>query len=201
MKKKTLLVLFLVLSSVYAFPQLKATTQDGREILLKEDGTWSFVEEPIEKGSSVNLQCEDLITKEIDKVTGKSNISAKDPLIISNKDDDKLSILFLKGDKNVIIVAVQAIGASRCIDDDNKINILFRDGTRLELRNNGKFNCDAMNTQYFGGLFGKEKELNMLREKEIETMRVWTSNGFVEEDFTLEQSAKFKIIMDCLSSN
>ncbi len=41
----------------------------------------------------------------------------------------------------------------------------------------------------------------MLREKEIETMRVWTSNGFVEEDFTLEQSAKFKIIMDCLSSN
>ncbi|HMM18339.1 MAG TPA: hypothetical protein PKC47_12540 [Petrimonas sp.] len=157
MKKKTLLVLFLVLSSVYAFPQLKATTQDGREILLKEDGTWSFVEEPIEKGSSVNLQCEDLITKEIDKVTGKSNISAKDPLIISNKDDDKLSILFLKGDKNVIIVAVQAIGASRCIDDDNKINILFRDGTRLELRNNGKFNCDAMNTQYFGGLFGRKK--------------------------------------------
>jgi hypothetical protein len=201
MKKKMLFMLILVCVNVYAFPQIKATTQDNREVLLNENGSWVYAEEPTEKSDPMDLQCEDLITKEMDKVTGELTISAKDPLIISNKDDDKLNIIFVKGDRDVIIVGIQAIGASRCIDDDDKINILFRDGTRLELRNNGKFNCDAMNTQYFGGLFGKKKELTMLREKEIETMRVWTSDGYVEEDFTLEQSTKFRLIMDCLASN
>lgn len=194
------LALLLVLISTHVFPQLKATTQDGKEILLNENGTWAFIEASVEKDTSLDLQCEDLISEEIDKVTGETTISAKEPLIISNKDEDKLNILFVKGDRDVIIVLIQAIGASSCIDDDDKINILFRDGTRLELRNNGKFNCKSMNTQYFGGLFGKKKELNMLREKEIETMRVWTSDGYVEENFTLEQSAKFRLIMDCISS-
>lgn len=200
MKKKMLFMLILVCVNVYAFPQIKATTQDGKEILLNENGTWAFIEASVEKDTSLDLQCEDLISEEIDKVTGETTISAKEPLIISNKDEDKLNILFVKGDRDVIIVLIQAIGASSCIDDDDKINILFRDGTRLELRNNGKFNCKSMNTQYFGGLFGKKKELNMLREKEIETMRVWTSDGYVEENFTLEQSAKFRLIMDCISS-
>lgn len=195
-----LFMLILVCVNVYAFPQIKATTQDGKEILLNENGTWAFIEASVEKDTSLDLQCEDLISEEIDKVTGETTISAKEPLIISNKDEDKLNILFVKGDRDVIIVLIQAIGASSCIDDDDKINILFRDGTRLELRNNGKFNCKSMNTQYFGGLFGKKKELNMLREKEIETMRVWTSDGYVEENFTLEQSAKFRLIMDCISS-
>lgn len=195
------LALFLVLFSTQVFPQLKGTTQDGKEILLNEDGTWTFIEVPVEKDTSLDLQCEDLIAKEIDKVTGKYTVSAKEPLVISNKDEDKLNFLFVKGDKDIIIMVIQALGAGGCIDDDDKINILFRDGTRLELRNNGKFNCDAMNTQYFGGLFGKKKELTMLREKEIETMRVWTSDGYVEEDFTLEQSTKLRLIMDCLASN
>jgi len=81
------------------------------------------------------------------------------------------------------------------------MNVLFRDGSRIELINDGKFNCDAKFTQYFGGVFGKKKELEMFRTKEVETIRIWTSKSYVEEDFTSEQSKQLLHTVDCLLNN
>lgn len=81
------------------------------------------------------------------------------------------------------------------------MNILFRDGTRLELINDGKFNCEAKFTQYFGGSFGKKKQLDMLRAKEIETMRIWTSKSYVENDFSTDQSKQLIKTIECLYNN
>ena len=191
----TVLVFFLTQNQI---AQTKATTRDGKEVVLNTDGSWSYIEKP-SINSEVSLECSKLISTDIDKMTGKSTTAATETLIIS-EDSGKtgFGIFAMNSSKSTILV-IQAVGAGSCIDDDNKMNILFRDGTRLELINDGKFNCDAKMTLYFKGVFGKKKELEMLTTKEISTIRVWTIKSYVEQDFTPEQSKIFLNTMKCLS--
>ena len=196
---------FLLLTLLFAgqlsvTAQIKATTDDGKRVNLNEDGTWNYIEAESSSTSELSLECSDLITTEVDKMTGKSTTSAKEMLVIS-EDGGKtgFGIYVLQGSKSVIY-SMQAVGAGNCIDDEDKANILFRDGTRIELYNDADFNCDAKFTLYFGGVFGKKKELEYLSTKEIETMRIWTSDSYVEKDFTSEQSKKLMTITACLNN-
>lgn len=148
-----------------------------------------------------NSDCKSYISTEVDKITGKSIVAAKEVLVVSKDGKNGFGFYILKGNKESIIFSIQAVGSGNCIDDDNKMNVLFRDGSRIELINDGKFNCDAKFTQYFGGVFGKKKELEMFRTKEVETIRIWTSRGYVEEDFTYEQSKQLLNTVDCLLNN
>jgi len=201
MQKKLLLIASLLFFSQYLSAQINATTKDGKDVLLNENGTWEYVKEtdtesPIEMSSD----CSDYIVTETDKMTGKSSTGAKETLVISEdggKTGFGIYALNSSSSKSLIFV-VQAVGAGGCVDDDDKINILFRDGSRLELVNNGKFNCDAKMTLYFGGSFGKKKQLEELATKEIETMRVWTSKSYVEKDFSSEQSKRLMKTISCL---
>jgi len=199
---KKIAFLILVLITQFSIGQIKATTEDGKKVVLSEDGTWKYeqtetetkVETAIENGN-----CDEYTMTTVDKVTGKSSVSSKGTIIVSKDGGKKgFGIIVLKSGKSVIL-SIQAVGAGSCIDDDNKMNILFRDGTRLELRNDGKFNCKGNYTQYFGGSFGKKKQLEMLKTKEVEIMRVWTSKSYVEETFTEEQSDELMNTIRCLS--
>lgn len=97
----------------------------------------------------------------------------------------------MNGSSGGLILVIQAVGAGSCIDEGAKINILFDDGSRLELSSNGDFNCKGKATVYFGGSFGKRKELNELKTKKISTMRVWTSDSYVEKDFAQDNKDEF----------
>jgi len=68
------------------------------------------------------------------------------------------------------------------------------------LTNDSDFNCDAKYKQYFGSAFGKKKELEMFKSKEVETVRIWTSDGYVEEDFSPEQSKQLMRTVSCLTN-
>jgi len=202
MKKSILLPLFALVVS-YISAQTEATTIDGKKVILYENGTWKPAEAtPVVTNENTISDCSKYISKEVDKVTGESSTSSKDMILISSDGEKSgFGIYIFSTAKNEIIFSIQAVGAGNCIDDDNKMNVLFRDGTRLELINDGKFNCDAKYTQYFGGIFGKRKELEMFRTKEVETIRIWTSKGYVEEDFTPDQSKLFIKTIDCLIHN
>lgn len=202
MKKIISTISVLVITAFSVFSQNQATTTDGKKVILNEDGTWKYIEaEKQIKYSENNSDCSVYISTDLDKVTGKSTVAAKDMLIVSKDGGKKgFGIYVLKG-SNSIIFSIQAVGAGNCIDDNNKMNVLFRDGTRLELVNEGKFNCDAKYTQYFGGAFGKRSELELFRTKEVETIRIWTSKSYVEENFTSIQSRELISVVDCLSKN
>jgi hypothetical protein len=200
MKKIFLIALIALTSVMGGTAQTKATTEDGKKVVLNEDGTWKY-ESATTDTPTTGYECSDLVFTETDKMTGTSSTSAKETLIIS-EDGGKsgFGITLLNG-SNSLIVSIQAVGAGSCINDDSKMNILFRDGTRLEFVNNGKFNCDAKFTLYLGGSFGKKSQLNLLKTKEIETMRIWTTKSYVEKDFSKDQSVKLKSIISCLTSN
>lgn len=200
MKKSIFTLAMALFSSVTLFAQTEATTNDGRKVILNDDGTWIDNPETPSK-SDVSLDCSDLISTEVDKVTGKSSTGAKDILIISDDGGKSGFGIYMLNSSRSLIFSIQAVGAGNCIDDDDKINVLFRDGTRLELQNDGKFNCEAKFTLYFGGVFGKNKELEMFKTKEIETIRVWTSKSYIEKNLTTDQSKQFMKTVECLSNN
>lgn len=203
MKKMFLTLTLLIISTLSLTAQTEATTKEGKKVILNEDGTWKYVEKEItlNPNTTTDYDCSDYISTEVDKVTGKSVVAAKEMLIVS-KDGGKKGFGFyiLKSSKGSIIFSIQAVGAGNCIDDNDKMNVLFRDGTRIALTNDSDFNCDAEYTQYFGSVFGKKKELEMFKSKEVETIRIWTSNGYVEEDFSPEQSKQLMRTVSCLTN-
>ena len=202
MKKITTILMIVLLTATFAFGQTqKATTENGKKVILNDDGTWKYADTI--KTVTTNLDpndCSNWIKTKEDKVSGESYTSMKEYLIVS-KDDGKngFGISLMLSGKSSIILSVKAAGASGCIDKGSKINILFTDGTRLELASAEDFNCKGNATLYFGDVFGKKKQLAELQTKKIEVMRVWTSESYVEEKFEDEQAEQFKNALNCLT--
>jgi hypothetical protein len=143
--------------------------------------------------------CESLITLEIDEMTGDSSLFMRKPLIISA--DGKRGIvinIFKSGNTYAIAFAVS--GAGSCVDENSIINFLFTDGSRLEEHNNSDFNCDQKSYIYIGALFGKEYLLNVLSNKVIKSLRVWTTDGYVQETLSPDDAGKINDIFSCLYS-
>lgn len=182
------------MTTVAAFSQKVATTEEGEKVILNEDGTWMYADE---QQQAASLSCEDLISVETDKMTGKSVIGAKNLLKVLREDGNGFAIFVQKG-KRSLIFSIKVMGASECINADSKILILFRDGERMELTNEGGANCDANFTLMFEGPAGKKKELKKFASKEVESFRIWTARGYVENDFSPMESIEFMKTVACL---
>lgn len=143
--------------------------------------------------------CADYIETSTDKMTGKQSTYGNRVTVSGDGGKTGLSLFLLNGINGALILSIQAVGAGNCIDKGDKINILFKDGSKLELYSDGKFNCDGNATVYFGGVFGKKTVLNQLKEKKINTMRVWTNNSYVEEDFSEDNGNDFYHTINCLT--
>jgi len=184
-----------------SFSQIIVTTPDGRDAILSENGTWKYAAD-LATPVNTSIVCDEYVTIDIDKVTGVKSAGIKEALIISKDGGvNGFGLFMMKSDKGSIIFSFTVVGASSCIDDENKMNILFRDGTRMELINQGGFNCKAKYTNYFGNVFGKKKELELLKTKQIDVIRIWTSDGYVEESLTIENSDNIINTLRCLTNS
>lgn len=149
--------------------------------------------------------CEKLIRIDADSARGTYNLSSREDIIVSKDGKDAIKFVFLEIDK-VIIIHIDAVGGGDCVDETNKIAITFRDGSKLNMPNNGRFNCDGEFSLFFNGGYGNKKELNMFRTKEIEYVKVETRKSlidktrknFVEAYVPTEKSKSIMQILDCL---
>jgi hypothetical protein len=180
-----------------ALAQTEATTKDGKKVILNDDGTWKLAETTA-ADAPISFDCADLISINTDKMTGKSTTASKETLIVSEDGGETGFGIYIMDLSSFFAFNFKVVGAGSCIDDTNRMNVLFRDGTKLDIKNNAKFNCENNFTVYFGGSFGKRKELETFRTLEVETIRIWTSKGFVEKDFSLDQSKQMMKTVDCL---
>lgn len=147
--------------------------------------------------------CDNYVKTSIDKVKGTTTIASKSKIIVSDdggKTGFGISFMITDHNENELAVFIQAVGASNCIDENSEILFLFDDGTRLTLLNDTKFNCDAEVIVLFGGNFGRMNELNELKSKKVQTMRVYTYKGFVQQDFTESHKNEFLTTINCLSN-
>jgi len=202
--KKLLFIIpaYFLFCSLTNAQDIKATTENEKKVILNTNGSWVYAaagkSEPVPAAGASD--CSSYIETTEDKVTGRKTTSSKETIIVSKDGGKKgFGIYLMQGSKGSLIFSIQAVGAeSNCIDEGAKINILFTDGSRMELASNSDVNCKGNATVYFGGVFGKKKQMDELQAKKIQTMRVWTSRGYVEEDFTTDQSTQIMQAAKCL---
>lgn len=195
--KKAIISLSLIGFTSIGFSQISATTSSGKKVTLKSNGTWEYLKTNT-KSSSISLSCEDLISEETDKVTGRKSIAAKENIILS-QDGGKTGFgIFIMKSTRSMIFSTKVVG-SGCIEKAAKMNILFRDGSKTTLYHKGDFNCKGKHTVYLGGAFGLKKQLSWLKTKEVETIRVWTSSSYVQEDLSPAESKQLMKTFMCLT--
>jgi hypothetical protein len=188
-------LLFFLLIPSFCICQETATTESGKKVILNKNGTWEYAKN---KPSTISeLTCEAITETTTDKVTGETSTATKDYMTIGTKTKG-FDIILLNSKSSVLVFNITVNGTVGCIDKGQKANILFRDGTRLELSHASKFNCGNDFTVYLGGVWNTTDQLQELRTKEVETLRVWGSSGFVESDFTQYESKKLLKGFQCL---
>ena len=143
------------------------------------------------------------IVSDVDRITGKQSWSAKEKIIVSaDKNRQGISFYIIKHTDHpyIIMVLTGAADKFRCVDKGDKINILFRDGTKLEMVNQGNSNCEGRFSLYFGDVFQKIDELNQLITKPVEAVRMWGRGEFIEENFTTKNASDLMHVLSCLKS-
>jgi hypothetical protein len=183
----------------------KINVQDGDKIItINEERTFLY-------DTIYSYQFDNLLETKIDKMTGDTISTNKKNLFINSGYENKLLINFIKikhsdiydQKYNSIKILFSIIGKNNvCIDKYSKCYILFRDGSKIDFVNNYGFNCKSnFLILFMGGLVNDINGdlINQLKNKSIETIRVWTYNsGYVECNLTKQQSDDFSSILKCI---
>lgn len=147
-----------------------------------------------------NAQCDSsIISLNIDQFTGKGNWSNTQDMIISPDGKEGMGmVLLMSDDKYKTIIWVTTSTKVGCVDKGDKVELVFTDSTRMTLYAESNFNCKGKATCYFGGIFGKKKEMEKLAKTPIEMIRVHGSTTLHSETLTPEFSQYFMNAFSCL---
>ncbi len=229
MFKNFLLLLFLAGNPALLFSQtVEATTQSGKKVILFPDGTWKYAADikPEAKEKEVKVKpeekkeekkktepkkpvagipvsvpdCADEVELNEDSKTGIRTWRSRSMIVVAEPGGKKeIGILFQKNSKGILTVFLRPVGAGECIGEGNKINIVFGDGSKLELTHDGFANCRGEAAANFGSNWGRKKQLEELKTKKIKSIRVWTQQGSVQQTLTDENAEQFLKMFNCLS--
>ena len=150
--------------------------------------------------------CSNFVKTVTDEFTDESTISINDYIISANKDSSELIVIdcFISNRSNKPIVAFMPYEINRgrtishCIKENAVIYLIYRDGSKEQILQNGGFNCDSVLSVYFSGIFKKSKTLNNFLNKEIEKIRVETTEGFIESEITKEDGDRLRKAFNCM---
>ena len=130
---------------------------------------------------SPSPECEALIKTELDSASGEYSRGSRQDIIIAKDGKDILNVSFAVMDRTIIL-SFTALGGVYCMDETNKVNIFFRDGSSVEIANSGKFNCDGDFSLFFYGSFGNKKQYDQIMTKEIDRVKVGLRKSVVDKN-------------------
>jgi hypothetical protein len=173
----------------------KSLTQEIEDIsnnILKDDIDYT------------KTDCAYWVETKTDAVTGKTKTKAKETIVFGKtliegkryklgKNNIELS---LRLDKNDVVFQFHIVGFGACADDKDKINILFNDNTRLELRNEADYNCDGIIAVW---LPKNSKKLKELMSKTIKTIRPTMNNEYIDIECIENSSTHLNNAIKCLT--
>ena len=169
--------------------------------LLKSIGDVNNIQsEESTKAEQEEISCTDFTS--FNYTDGRQNIVSANKFNIVNN-SDKLSIYPILGSsKSSILVNIKIEGKEMCFDSDSKILISFRDGSSTEILHDSYENCNGETVIFLGRIFGNKafQDLNELKYKEVEKIRVWMKNSLKELTLSRIQSQELMFTIDCLSS-
>ncbi|MEQ8712468.1 MAG: hypothetical protein RIC80_05600 [Cyclobacteriaceae bacterium] len=162
--KSSIVAAFLLLFSLSTFAQMRATTEDGRAVLLMRDGTWKFADQA---AAPTNYDCNSL-TKQLND----QKSAAQKPIRMQGARGADIGF-FPQKDGNYVTMLIDAQGDDQCMITGSVVNLTFRDGTIVDMKNSGEANCDGRGLLTLGTNDKSNKMLTLFKTKELATVRVW----------------------------
>lgn len=150
--------------------------------------------------STAFAQCDtSIISLDVDQFTGKANWSSAQNIVLSPDGVEGMGMyLIMSDDKHKTLIWVTTSTKAGCIDKGDKVELVFKDETRMTLYAENNFNCKGKATCYFGGIFGKKTEMQKLASTPISMIRVHGSTTLHSETFSEETAQYFMTAFSCL---
>jgi hypothetical protein len=178
MKKLLIIITLSAVAFNLSYSQTqKATTEDGKTVLLNSDGTWKYTENTKEVKTSTNSNNKFEILEAVDKMTDKHYYKMNEDFLLK-KDQKSIEIMISIGENakyDGLTVYYKNIGGC---NEKNKLIFLFEDNSKISLSSWNDFNCKDYS--YFD-LRGKE--LANLQKKVISVM---FQNGRTYDSSTID---------------
>jgi hypothetical protein len=168
---------------------MKATTSDGREVLLMKDGTWKYDGQP---AAPANYDCNSLTQQ----MEGNKS-AAMSPIRMQGRNGTSLAF-YPQKEGEYVTMLIEMKSDDECMKTGSIINFAFRDGTLVDLKNSGEANCDGRGSITLGTNDKANKFLTLLKTKELVSVRVWGRNLSVLVTPDPEQSKLMLNTMWCL---
>jgi hypothetical protein len=204
MKHSIVIIIITLITSTTAQTQtLNATTDKGEKVKLNSNGTWDYEEnsKKYEEFSYDTSACSKWIEIVDKDKNGDKFATMKDFLIISkDRAANGFGINLILSRKIIILNVTTRVNSEYvCVEKGAKLEILFSDSTKIELKSIEDTNCKGKAKVIFDGNFADNIHLNEILSKKIGSIRVWINNNFVEHKFEELQSYQFNNVLKCLT--
>lgn len=181
----------IILIAQSSFSQIKATTEDGRQVLLNRDGTWNYSGQ---NSKNVSFECNSLTTQ-------KENVSASSEVLLTKGSGGQSIGIFLRKDEDdVYYMLLNVKGAGNCMRKESAINISYRDGSSSKIKNNSDNNCDNRQKVILGKATKTNELINALKNKEVASIVVYSQDGKVTSTLDNQQGKVLLNTLWCLTS-
>lgn len=194
---KHIFTFLLLCLSFNLFSQEKATTDSGKKVLLKNDGTWEYIEEK-ETVISNNVDCE-YKTNEVDEFTKVSKLITEAKEFLTHKKGLSkkyltCNIFFAKIDENRVLYlqwlfrTSKAYGSYGIIEEGADLILKMKDGSTLTLKavstDTGESNYKKNKTTYGSYYLLDKPTFELLKKSHPEKLRMYWSKGYEDYDIT-----------------
>jgi hypothetical protein len=157
---------------------IKGVTEEGKKVILNNDGTWQY--EVIETKNTVSIDLSDCKywKDEVDDFTGKVKKYTKSKYVgKSSKSYGRLTMELRRFDDSYLLVCSHSSDLG-CVSSNSYLMIKLLNGEVLKLMNIGDIDCSDMNV--FVRL--PETELNQLLKSPIEQIRIQGTEYYDDVD-------------------
>ncbi len=171
MKKITITLIMFFASIALTFGQnQEATTNDGKKVILKNDGTWEYTvkEEKVEKTTSdVDLSDCKYWKNEVDEFTGDVKKYTKSQKI--GKSKYSFLNMELRRFNDSYLIYARYTGDLGCVSSDSYIMIKLKNGETIKLINFGDIDCGDNAPMYF---YLSKENFKKLLQSPVDKIRV-----------------------------
>jgi len=220
------LLLFLCLS-VSLSAQVIATTEDGKKVVLKSDGTWMSLEDytkslsggqpattkgkkrgekekatapaPVKVITMDDFACGEIIGTKTNRQTQEEEKSLSEELLLSEAGAaTEVKTLLSVNSAKTYLWDMMIKGQQGCQKETPLVTVTFKDGKSIKLKVANDFLCDNRISLFLSKGLGNKNDLKALKTKPMSKITVKTTLGDVEEDLDDRQAAILQKAFNCL---
>ena len=144
--------------------------------------------------------CDQTLMTEIDSLSQELIVHAQKNIIVSEDGGKTGFALYGAYVHETVTLAIHTVGAGACVNEGDSVQFVFTDSAKLGLANMAKFNCQARSSIHFNATLNNTNQLQLLAEKQIAQITVWTKTKSLTRNVSDPSSADIRKLFSCLGA-